>query len=83
MHIRRQLSVLCVTLALAACSHTKPGVSVAPQGVGLKTELLAEGAAPREKLRYDLYYIKHQSLAFDFTILIDTVKVVLFGKGAQ
>lgn len=37
----------------------------------------------REKLRYDLYYIKHQSLAFDFTILVDTVKVVLFGKGAK
>lgn len=37
----------------------------------------------REKLRYDLYYIKHQSLLFDFTILVDTVKVVLCGKGAQ
>jgi sugar transferase (PEP-CTERM system associated) len=37
----------------------------------------------REKLRYDLYYIKHLSLAFDATILVDTVKVVLFGKGAR
>jgi sugar transferase (PEP-CTERM system associated) len=36
-----------------------------------------------EKLRYDLYYIKHQSLVFDLTILIDTVKVVLFGRGAK
>jgi sugar transferase (PEP-CTERM system associated) len=36
-----------------------------------------------EKLRYDLYYIKHQSLIFDFTILIDTVKVIVSGKGAQ
>jgi sugar transferase (PEP-CTERM system associated) len=36
-----------------------------------------------EKLRYDLYYIKHQSLFFDFSILVDTVKVIVSGKGAQ
>ena len=36
-----------------------------------------------EKLRYDLYYIKHQSLFFDITILLDTVKVVLFRMGAK
>jgi sugar transferase (PEP-CTERM system associated) len=36
-----------------------------------------------EKLRYDLYYIKHLSPAFDLTIIFDTVKVILFRKGAQ
>ena len=36
-----------------------------------------------EKLRYDLYYIKHQSMVFDLTIVLDTVKVILSGKGAQ
>ena len=36
-----------------------------------------------EKLRYDLYYVKHVSLLFDLTILFDTVKVVLFAKGAR
>ena len=36
-----------------------------------------------EKLRYDLYYIKHLSIFFDLTIVFDTVKVVLFGKGAK
>jgi sugar transferase (PEP-CTERM system associated) len=36
-----------------------------------------------EKLRYDLYYIKHLSLVFDLTIVADTVKVILFGKGAH
>jgi sugar transferase (PEP-CTERM system associated) len=36
-----------------------------------------------EKLRYDLYYIKHQSIFFDLTIVMDTVKVILSGKGAQ
>jgi sugar transferase (PEP-CTERM system associated) len=35
-----------------------------------------------EKLRYDLYYIKHLSITFDLTIVFDTVKVVLFRKGA-
>ena len=36
-----------------------------------------------EKLRYDLYYIKHLSVIFDLTIVLDTVKVILFGKGAK
>jgi sugar transferase (PEP-CTERM system associated) len=36
-----------------------------------------------EKLRYDLYYIKHLSVGFDLTIVIDTVKVILCAKGAQ
>jgi sugar transferase (PEP-CTERM system associated) len=36
-----------------------------------------------EKLRYDLYYVKHMSIVFDLTIVIDTVKVILSGKGAK
>ena len=36
-----------------------------------------------EKLRYDLYYIKHVSTALDLSIVFDTVKVILFGKGAK
>ncbi|HEY3860178.1 MAG TPA: sugar transferase [Gammaproteobacteria bacterium] len=32
-----------------------------------------------EKLRYDLYYIKHYSIWLDMRILFETVKVVLFG----
>src|SRR3954451_14367471 len=36
-----------------------------------------------EKLLYDLYYIKHLSIFFDLTIVLDTVKVILFGKGAK
>jgi sugar transferase (PEP-CTERM system associated) len=34
-----------------------------------------------EKLKFDLYYVKHQSLLLDLLILIRTVEVVLFGKG--
>jgi len=36
-----------------------------------------------EKLQYDLYYIKHHSLLFDLSILIQTVEVVFLGKGAN
>jgi len=36
-----------------------------------------------EKLQYDLYYVKHQSLFFDVMILLQTVEVVLFRKGAR
>lgn len=35
-----------------------------------------------EKMRYDLYYIKHMSLWLDLKILLDTVKIVLFGRGS-
>ena len=37
----------------------------------------------REKLRFDLYYIKHMSIIFDLTIVFDTIKVILARKGAQ
>jgi sugar transferase (PEP-CTERM system associated) len=37
----------------------------------------------KEKLQFDLYYIKNHSLFLDLTILLHTVEVVLFGKGAR
>ncbi len=37
----------------------------------------------REKLQYDLYYIKNMSLAFDLYIIFRTIKTVLFGRGAK
>jgi len=37
----------------------------------------------REKLRYDLYYIKNQSILLDLLIIIQTVEVVLFKKGSR
>jgi exopolysaccharide biosynthesis polyprenyl glycosylphosphotransferase len=36
-----------------------------------------------EKMRYDLFYIKQMSLWLDLRILVDTVKIVLFGRGAK
>uniref|UniRef100_A0A486XSZ3 FIG071646: Sugar transferase n=1 Tax=Rheinheimera sp. BAL341 TaxID=1708203 RepID=A0A486XSZ3_9GAMM len=35
----------------------------------------------QEKLKFDLYYIKHRSLMLDLMILVRTVEIVLFGKG--
>jgi sugar transferase (PEP-CTERM system associated) len=35
------------------------------------------------KLRYDLYYIKNMNLWLDVQIVLDTLKVILFGRGAR
>jgi sugar transferase (PEP-CTERM system associated) len=35
----------------------------------------------KEKLKYDLYYIKHMSLTFDLLIMFKTVKTILFAQG--
>ncbi|MEP6903793.1 MAG: TIGR03013 family XrtA/PEP-CTERM system glycosyltransferase, partial [Actinomycetota bacterium] len=37
----------------------------------------------RQKLQYDLYYIKNQSLALDLVIVFETIKTVLFSKGGR
>ncbi len=37
----------------------------------------------REKLQYDLYYIKNYSFGFDTLILLQTVYTVFWGKGAH
>ena len=37
----------------------------------------------REKLQYDLYYVKNYSLFLDCLIMFQTVEVVIFGAGAR
>jgi lipopolysaccharide/colanic/teichoic acid biosynthesis glycosyltransferase len=37
----------------------------------------------REKLRYDLYYVKHCSPLLDLWIVFCTIRVVLFQEGAR
>lgn len=37
----------------------------------------------KEKLQYDLYYIKNASLGLDLLIMFQTVKIVVLGRGAQ
>lgn len=36
-----------------------------------------------EKLRFDLYYIKNISLTLELMIVLETVKVILFGRGSR
>ena len=37
----------------------------------------------RQKLQYDLYYIKNHTLLLDAYIMFDTIEIILFGRGAQ
>lgn len=37
----------------------------------------------KEKLQYDLYYLKNQGILLDLIILLQTVEVVLIGEGAR
>jgi sugar transferase (PEP-CTERM system associated) len=37
----------------------------------------------KEKLRYDLYYIKNSSAGLDLLIIVNTIKIVLLGRGAK
>ncbi len=37
----------------------------------------------RQKLEYDLYYVKHMSVALDLLIIFETLKTVLLRRGAQ
>jgi sugar transferase (PEP-CTERM system associated) len=37
----------------------------------------------REKLQYDLFYIKNASLGLDLLIMFQTIKIVLLGRGGQ
>ncbi|CAN5393033.1 hypothetical protein BH11PSE9_BH11PSE9_01190 [soil metagenome] len=37
----------------------------------------------QEKLQYDLYYVKNNTLFLDLVILFETITVVLMGKGAR
>ncbi|MDP2901988.1 MAG: TIGR03013 family PEP-CTERM/XrtA system glycosyltransferase [Methylovulum sp.] len=36
-----------------------------------------------QKLQYDLYYVKNYSLFLDLSIMVNTVEVILWGKGAR
>ncbi len=37
----------------------------------------------REKLQYDLFYIKNASIGLDMLIMFETIKIVLLGRGAK
>jgi len=54
----------------------KPGLTGLWQIMGRKELPL------HESLEYDFYYIKNQSLLLDLTILIKTIPIIIWGKGA-
>ncbi|MCX5774188.1 MAG: exopolysaccharide biosynthesis polyprenyl glycosylphosphotransferase [Fusobacteria bacterium] len=58
--------------------NVKPGVTGLAQ---IKYRYGASVEDSEEKLKYDLYYIKHASLWLDIMILVRTVKTVLLFKG--
>jgi exopolysaccharide biosynthesis polyprenyl glycosylphosphotransferase len=61
-------------------SYVKPGVTGWAQ-VNFPYGASVEDA--REKLAYDLYYVKHRSLLLDAFILLSTIRVVLLREGAR
>lgn len=58
----------------------KPGITGWAQ---LKYSYGASKEDALEKLRYDLYYVKNQNLLLDLAIILQTVEVVIWGKGAR
>ena len=61
-------------------SGVKPGITGWAQ-VNFPYGASVEDA--REKLSYDLYYVKNRSLFLDLLILISTIRVILFQEGAR
>ena len=60
--------------------HTvRPGITGWAQ---IKYRYGASVEDAKNKLEYELFYIKHLSLFFDLVIIFRTVQVVLFGRGA-
>jgi len=60
--------------------RVKPGLAGWAQ---LKYPYGADEQDANNKLQYDLYYVKNHSILMDMLILLQTVEVVLFGKGAR
>jgi lipopolysaccharide/colanic/teichoic acid biosynthesis glycosyltransferase len=58
----------------------KPGITGWAQ-VMYQYSSTVEGAL--EKLQYDLYYVKNMSIFLDLLILLKSIQVVLFGRGAR
>jgi sugar transferase (PEP-CTERM system associated) len=72
---------LCKDVPFYNMRHSvKPGIT------GMAQVRYAYGASVEDalqKLQYDLYYVKNNSLFLDILILLETVQVVLLGKGAR
>ncbi|MBF0404464.1 MAG: exopolysaccharide biosynthesis polyprenyl glycosylphosphotransferase [Nitrospirae bacterium] len=58
----------------------KPGITGWSQ---IKYKYAASKEESMTKLQYDLYYIKNMSFTLDLYIIIETLKVVIIGRGAR
>jgi lipopolysaccharide/colanic/teichoic acid biosynthesis glycosyltransferase len=56
----------------------RPGITGWAQVLYPYTASLEE---TREKLQYDLYYIKNMGPVLDLVIFLKTIRIVLFGRG--
>jgi lipopolysaccharide/colanic/teichoic acid biosynthesis glycosyltransferase len=61
-------------------AYVKPGITGWAQ-VNFPYGASVEDA--RQKLSYDLYYVKNRSLFLDLLILVSTIRVILFQEGAR
>jgi sugar transferase (PEP-CTERM system associated) len=72
---------LCEQIPFYSIRHSiKPGITGMAQ---VRYPYGSSVADAVQKLQYDLYYVKNNSLFLDMLILIDTLQVVLLGKGAR
>jgi lipopolysaccharide/colanic/teichoic acid biosynthesis glycosyltransferase len=55
----------------------KPGVTGLAQVSG------SYATTPERKLKFDLIYLYHQNLFMDLQIIVETIRVVLTGRGAR
>jgi len=75
------VGVLLQEIPYYAVRHTvKPGITGWAQ---IKYSYGASMEDSLEKLQYDLFYIKNLSIWLDLTILFETIKVVILGRGAR
>lgn len=72
---------LCKELPYFNIRHSiKPGITGMAQ---VRYGYAATREDVIQKLQYDLYYVKNNSLFLDVLIMIETIQVVMFGKGAR
>lgn len=75
------VDLLCGEIRYYGVRHSmKPGLTGWAQ---LRYPYGASVRDAEEKLKFDLFYVKNHGLVFDLMILLQTVEVVMFGRGAR
>ncbi|GAB2506684.1 TIGR03013 family PEP-CTERM/XrtA system glycosyltransferase [Pseudoxanthomonas sangjuensis] len=75
------VDMLCGEIRYYGVRHSmKPGLTGWAQ---LRYPYGASVRDAEEKLKFDLFYVKNHGLVFDLMILLQTVEVVMFGRGAR